>query len=125
MEQAKGHGAANIVTVIMKSKGIDLQAAIDFIAGYCECLIRQFLDAKAVLTSRTDPVFSRDAVRWLDAVGDWIRGNDEYVFHRFSVLLISEIFFDRNRWSFVTERYFGKQNKLVKETMIMDLMKPL
>ena len=33
-------------------------------------------------------------------------------------------FFDRDRWCFVTERYLGKQNKLVKETRIVDL-KPL
>ena len=92
MEQAKGHSAANIVTVVMKSKGTDLQSAIDFIAGYCECLVRQLLDAKVALTSRTDPVFSRDVVRWLDAVGDWVRANEEYVFRRFSVPFISENF---------------------------------
>ncbi|KDR77735.1 hypothetical protein GALMADRAFT_245845 [Galerina marginata CBS 339.88] len=105
MEQAKGHSAANIITVVMKSKGTDLQSAVDFVAGYCECLIRQLLDAKAVFTSHTDPVFSRDAARWLDGVGDWVRGNEE--------------------WCFATERYFGKQNKLVNETRIVELTKRL
>lgn len=92
MEQAKGHSAANIVTVVMKTKGTDIQSAIDFIAGYCECLTRQLLEAKVALTSRTDAAFSKDAVKWLDGVGDWIRGNEEYVFRRFSVPFTSKIF---------------------------------
>ncbi|KDR79641.1 hypothetical protein GALMADRAFT_63553 [Galerina marginata CBS 339.88] len=104
MEQAKGHSGANIVTVVMKSKGINLQSAVDFIAGYCECLTQQFICAKADLASRTDPVFSKDSVRCLDAFGDWVRGNDE--------------------WNFVTERYFGQRNTLVKETRVVELRKP-
>lgn len=83
MEQAKGHSGANIVTVVMRAKGIDLQSAIDFVAGYCECLTQQFICAKANLASRADPIFSRDAVRCLAAFGDWIKGNDESVFRTF------------------------------------------
>ena len=79
MEQAKGHGGANIITVIMKSKGIDLQSAIDFLAGYLECLTQQFLVTKLSLASRADPNFSSDAVRFFEAVGDWIKGYDLYV----------------------------------------------
>lgn len=76
MEQAKGHAAANVVTVIMMSKKMDLQTAVDFIAGYCEALTFQLLDAMYVLSRREDPTFSRDAVRCLEAFGDWVRGND-------------------------------------------------
>lgn len=78
MEQAKGHGGANIITVVMKSKGIDLQSAIDFLAGYLESLTQQFFVAKLSLASRADPVFSSDAVRFFKAVGDWIKGYDLY-----------------------------------------------
>ncbi|KDR71994.1 hypothetical protein GALMADRAFT_229201 [Galerina marginata CBS 339.88] len=104
MEQAKGHSGANIITVVMECKGISLQSAIDFVAGYCECLTQQFVWAKAALTLRTDPIFSKDAVRCLEAYGDWIKGNDE--------------------WSFATERYFGKENALIKKTRIVELRKP-
>ena len=83
MEQAKGHGGANIVTVIMKSKGVDLQTAVDFLAGYCESLTFQLLNAQRTLATRSDPAFSRDAVRCLEAFGDWVRGNDAFVLFLF------------------------------------------
>ena len=75
MEQAKGHSAANAVTVVMRSKVVDLQTAVDVIADYCEVLTLQLLDAQHVLASRADPAFSEDAVRCLEAFGDWVRGN--------------------------------------------------
>ncbi|KDR76786.1 hypothetical protein GALMADRAFT_225678 [Galerina marginata CBS 339.88] len=104
MEQSKGHGGANIVTVVMNSKGIGLQSAMDFVHGYCECITQQLLNARISLLSRPDPVFSRDATRCLEAFGDWIRGYDE--------------------WNFAIERYFGKQTKLVQEKRIVELMRP-
>ena len=79
MEQGKGHGAANIVTVIMKSKNVDLQTAVDFIAGYCEGLVAQFLEAKRILLSHSDPAFSKNAVHALKKFGDWVRGNNECI----------------------------------------------
>ncbi|KAJ7501209.1 isoprenoid synthase domain-containing protein [Mycena galericulata] len=79
MEQSKGHGGANAVTVIMKSKGIDLQAAIDFLGGYCEALTSQLQESRRIFASRNDPVYSKDAVRIIDAFGDWARGNDQCI----------------------------------------------
>jgi hypothetical protein len=79
MEQSKGHAGANAVTVIMKSKGVDLQAAIDFLGGYCEALTSQLQESRRIFASRNDPVYSKDAVRIIDAFGDWVRGNDQYV----------------------------------------------
>nr|BBH51506.1 putative sesquiterpene synthase [Clitopilus sp.] len=104
MEQAKGHSGANIVTVIMKSKRVDLQTAADFVAGYCEALTAQLLEAKQILSSRSDPAYSKDAVRVLEAFGDWVRGNDD--------------------WSFATERYFGKENNAVRESRIVVVRAP-
>ncbi|KAJ7496297.1 isoprenoid synthase domain-containing protein, partial [Mycena galericulata] len=104
MEQSKGHGGANAVTVIMKSKGVDLQAAIDFLGGYCEALTSQLQESRRIFASRSDPVYSKDAVRIMDAFGDWVRGNDQ--------------------WSLATERYFGKENHVVKETRIVKLKAP-
>ncbi|KAJ7124059.1 terpenoid synthase [Mycena crocata] len=104
MEQSKGHGGANVVTVIMKSKGVDLQTAIDFLSGYCEALTSQLQESRHILASREDPVYSKDAVRIIDAFCDWVRGNDQ--------------------WSFATERYFGKENTTVKKTRIVKLKAP-
>ncbi|KAK7059626.1 terpene cyclase [Favolaschia claudopus] len=104
MEQSKGHGGANVVTVIMKSKGVDLQTAVDFLSGYCEALTTQLQESRRILASRSDVVYSRDAVRVIDAFGDWVRGNDE--------------------WSFATERYFGKENHTVKKTRVVKLRTP-
>jgi len=104
IEQAKGQSDANIITVIMKSKGVGIQTAADFLGGYCEALTSQVLEAKRVLSSRSDPIYSKDAVRIMDAFGDWVRGNDQ--------------------WHFVTERYFGKENKTVKETRIVEIKTP-
>ncbi|THU82317.1 terpenoid synthase [Dendrothele bispora CBS 962.96] len=104
MEQAKGHGGANVVTVIMKSKGIDIQSTANFLAGYCEALTAQLLESRQILASRLDPVFNKDAVRVIDAFGDWVRGNDQ--------------------WSFATERYFGKDNEIVKKTRIVEIKEP-
>jgi hypothetical protein len=79
MEQSKGHSGANVVTVIMKSKRVDVQTAVDFLGGYCEALTAQLLEAKRVLRARSDPAYFRDAVSLMDAFGDWARGNVAYV----------------------------------------------
>ncbi|KDR69261.1 hypothetical protein GALMADRAFT_104215 [Galerina marginata CBS 339.88] len=103
MEQAKGHCTTNIITVVMKSKRIDLQSAFDFTAGYCESLTQQLIAAQISLASRTDPVFSNNAVKCLEAIANWVKGSDG--------------------WSFATERYFGKQNVIVKETRAVEMRK--
>lgn len=76
MEQAKGHAGANVVTVIMMSRGLDIQSAVDFVGGFCECLVHQWQVAKECLAARPEQHW-HDAVRVLDAYGDWIRGNAE------------------------------------------------
>ncbi|KAK7437217.1 hypothetical protein VKT23_018659 [Stygiomarasmius scandens] len=99
MEQAKGHSAANIVTVIMKSKEMDIQSAVNFIAGYCEALTAQLLESRRILATKPEPVFNTDAIRVMDAFGDWVRGNVQ--------------------WSFATERYFGQEHRTVQRTRIV------
>lgn len=92
MEQAKGHGNVNILTVIMKSKGINLQSALDFAGGYFEALTTQVNEVRGFLASHKDSIYSQDALRVLDGYGDWVRGNNEYValyLHMLEVLSIS------------------------------------
>ena len=63
----------------MKSKGVDIQSAVDFVGGYCEALTSQLVEARRVLLSCSHRVYSKDAVRILEAFGDFVRGNDQYV----------------------------------------------
>ncbi|KAK0193511.1 isoprenoid synthase domain-containing protein [Armillaria mellea] len=102
-EQAKGLSCANAVTVIMKSKQLDLQSAVDFINGYCETLLDQFEKAKEVLSARPEERYA-DAVFLLKAFGDWVRGNDE--------------------WCFATERYFGKEGREIRKSRVVILREP-
>jgi len=63
----------------MKSKGVDIQSAADFVGGYCEALTSQLVEARRILLSRSHQVYSKDAVRVLEGYGDFVRGSDEYV----------------------------------------------
>ncbi|KAK0218406.1 hypothetical protein EDD85DRAFT_961676 [Armillaria nabsnona] len=71
MEQAKGHSCTNAMTVIMKSKQLDLQSAANFIDSYCKALLDQFEKAKEVLSAQPEEGYS-DAVLLLKAFGDWV-----------------------------------------------------
>ncbi|KAF9021647.1 terpenoid synthase [Hymenopellis radicata] len=74
MEQAKGHDGSNAITVIMKSRGLSLQAAVDFLGGYCDALIDQWQTARGTLAGRPGEKY-RDAVRALDAFVLCTRGS--------------------------------------------------
>ncbi|KAJ7629457.1 isoprenoid synthase domain-containing protein [Mycena polygramma] len=99
-EQAVGHSGANIVTVVMRSKNLDLQGAMHFLGGYSQALIDQLVTAQNVLAARNGES-GLDQARLLEAFGDWVRGNVQ--------------------WSFATPRYFGKANIEAKETLLVEL----
>ncbi|KAF9062379.1 isoprenoid synthase domain-containing protein [Rhodocollybia butyracea] len=103
MEQAKGHSGANIITVIMETKKLKLQVALDFFGGYFESVTNQLHTARTTLNSRPGHEY-HDAVRVLDALADWVRGN---------VL-----------WSFTTERYFGIDSSTIRTTRRVTLKEP-
>ena len=79
MEQAKGHADVNVVTVIMKSKGVDIQSAVNFVGGYCEALTSQLVETRHILLSCLHWVYSKDAVCILEGFGNFVRGNDQCV----------------------------------------------
>lgn len=78
MEQSKAHANANVVTVIMKDKGIELQSAVDFLFSYLESLGQEFLNEKNILSSRLDLIYSRDALKLVEAIEVWMKGYDMY-----------------------------------------------
>ncbi|THU84284.1 terpenoid synthase [Dendrothele bispora CBS 962.96] len=104
-EQSRGQGEFNVISIIMRTKNFELQSAIDFVAGYCDALVAKFLESKQSLLSYSDPVFSQTTIRVLDGIGDWLKGHI--------------------RWSFVTERYFGKEGTAVKQGRIISIHAPL
>nr|BBH51508.1 putative sesquiterpene synthase [Clitopilus sp.] len=103
MEQSKDHSGANVITVIMKERGLDVQGAMDYFGGYCEALTAQFLDAKRKIEKREGQEW-KDAVLILDGYTHFLTG--------------------QVRWGFATERYFGKKNKEVQETRVVELRAP-
>ncbi|KAK7037257.1 hypothetical protein VNI00_011248 [Paramarasmius palmivorus] len=108
MEQSKGHSGANAMTVVMKAKMIGLQEASDYIGNLCENLLSEFqgsqreMEALAREAGEDEADILRDAIRVLEAYGHWVRGNVE--------------------WSFETERYFGKENKNIRQSLRVTLL---
>ena len=74
MEQAKGHTGNNIVTVLMKAKGIDLQTASHMVGDHFTELVNCFIHTKAQLPSWGTEV-DRAVHAYVRALEHWIVGN--------------------------------------------------
>ena len=100
MEQSKGHRGNNILTVLMKAKGISLQQAANIVGDHSVKLMKDLDDAK-----KRWPVWGAhldaDVARYVRALEDWVIGNLE--------------------WSFKTVRYFGPTHDEVKKTRVVAL----
>ena len=59
----------------MKDKGISLQESVDYAGQHCDRLADQYLLARKQLSPSPGP----DAVRFIDALGNWMIGNLVYV----------------------------------------------
>ena len=59
----------------MEEKGISMQESVDFIGKHCNRLADQYLSARKQLSPSLGP----DAVRFIDALGNWMIGNLVYV----------------------------------------------
>ena len=100
MEQSKGIGGNNIVTVLMQEKKIDVQAASDLVGEHFQQLITQFTENKPKLPS-WGPEVDASVAAYVNALEHWIIGN-----------LV---------WSFETIRYFGPHYQEVKRTRVVKL----
>ncbi|KAF8920212.1 isoprenoid synthase domain-containing protein [Mucidula mucida] len=100
MEQHKGHTGNNIVTVLMRSKGLSLQSAADYVGVYFNELMHRFIENRKSL-----PLWggSLDVAvdSYCEALGHWIRGNLD--------------------WSFETQRYFGAEHLTIRKTRLVTL----
>lgn len=100
MEQAKGHNGNNIVTVLMKAKGIDLQAAADLVGEHCKVLMDRFIQTKKA-TPSWGLTLDAAVSAYITALEHWVVGNLE--------------------WSFETQRYFGPTHAEIKRTRLVVL----
>ncbi|KAH9958616.1 terpenoid synthase [Russula dissimulans] len=100
MEQAKGHTGNNIVTVLMKARGCDLQTASDLIGAHYAELMEHYLADRERLPS-FDPQIDADVRLYVRAMENWPIGNLE--------------------WSFETNRYFGPTHDEVRSTRLVVL----
>src|SRR5579872_2824274 len=100
MEQSKGHRGNNILTVLMKAKGIPLQHAANIVGEHSAKLMKNLEDAKKHLPSWGAHV-DADVARYIGALEDWVIGNLE--------------------WSFKTVRYFGPTHDEVKKSRVVAL----
>lgn len=100
MEQSKGHRGNNILSVLMKAKGISLQQAANTVGEHSLKLTKDLEDAKKRLPSWGARV-DADVAFYIRALEDWVIGNLE--------------------WSFKTVRYFGPIHDEVKKTRVVAL----
>ncbi|EMD34166.1 hypothetical protein CERSUDRAFT_98094 [Gelatoporia subvermispora B] len=100
MEQAKGIGGNNIVTVLMQEEDIDVQAAADKVGVKFKVLMDRFLELKTSLP-KWGPTVDAAVASYVMAMEHWVIGNLE--------------------WSFETQRYFGAEHAAVKSTRLVVL----
>ncbi|KAI0325771.1 terpenoid synthase [Cubamyces sp. BRFM 1775] len=101
-EQSMGHGCNNVLTVLMKHKGLTLQGAVDYVGEYWKTLIDRYLNAKKNLPSWGEKI-DEDVARYAKGIEHWVIGTLD--------------------WSFEMPRYFGAERLEVKETRVV-LIRP-
>ncbi len=62
---------SNIVTVLMKEKGMSLQGAADYVGVHCNHLLDTYLNARKNLSQSLGP----EASLYIYFIGQWIIGN--------------------------------------------------
>ena len=91
----------NLVPVLMRTLGIERQAAVDYAADLCNKTVERFLAGKAALPS-WGPEVDAQVQQYIQGLEDWIIANAE--------------------WSFMTERYFGKDGPKIRKSLQVTLL---
>lgn len=82
-----------MIVVVMRERGLDLQAAVDFVGDLCRQSIDRFAHDRDTLPS-WGPKIDRDVQTYIQGLQDWIVGS--------------------LHWSFDTTRYFGVHGAEIK-----------
>ncbi|KZT07613.1 terpenoid synthase [Laetiporus sulphureus 93-53] len=99
-EQSRGD-SHNLVPVLMRTLGIERQAAVDYAADLCNKTVERFLAGKTALPS-WGPEVDAQVQQYIQGLEDWIIANAE--------------------WSFMTERYFGKDGPKIRKSLQVPLL---
>ncbi|EGN99183.1 hypothetical protein SERLA73DRAFT_90456 [Serpula lacrymans var. lacrymans S7.3] len=100
VEQSR-HDTHNMIVVLMRERGLDLQGAVDVVGNFCKGSIDRFQTERDNLPSWGEEI-DRDVAIYIDGLQNWIVGS--------------------LHWSFDSERYFGKEGLDVKQQRIINLL---
>jgi len=101
IEQAAGHGGHNIITVVMNEQGVELNAALDWVAGYHEHVLSEFQVQYRLLPS-WGATTDLKVKTYVERLAYFIRGID--------------------CWAFETQRYFGTKGREIQKERMVSLL---
>lgn len=84
-----------MIVILMEYYGMNLQEAVDYVGGLCRRTIAAFSKNKTRVPSFGCAKLDRDVAAYVQGLQDWIVGS--------------------LHWSFMSERYFGKEGAEVKK----------
>ncbi len=90
-----------MIVILMQLRGFDLQTAVDFVGELCRQTIDTFVENQQNVPS-FGPKLDRDVALYVQGLQDWIVGS--------------------LHWSFMTQRYFGKEGAEVKRHRVVTLL---
>jgi hypothetical protein len=70
-----GLAGNNIITVLMKNKDLDIQAASNFVGKHYKHLMQSYVHDKSNLPSFDDASTDKDVARYIEAMQHWPIGN--------------------------------------------------
>ncbi|KAI0067235.1 terpenoid synthase [Artomyces pyxidatus] len=102
IEQAAGHHAHNIVTVVMRDLGISIEGALEWVGKYHAELLERFVEACEDLSSFGSEELDAQVAEYVQAIAHGVRGLDS--------------------WCFESGRYFGDKGLEVQKHRVVNLL---
>lgn len=90
-----------MIVILMKHHGLSLQGAVNYVGELCKQTIDAFVENQQSIPS-WGPEIDTDVTVYVKGLQDWIVGS--------------------LHWSFVTERYFGRDGAKVKKYRVVKLL---
>ena len=92
----------NMIPIVMRTRGLKLQDAVDFVGELCNLSILRFFEAKRKMPSYDHGGhIDRQVAHYVRGLEDWMVGS--------------------LHWSFESGRYFGKEGRGIKKSRVVRL----
>ncbi|KAI0292682.1 terpenoid synthase [Multifurca ochricompacta] len=101
-EQAWGDGHYNIITIVMNQNKTEIQGAMNWVSEHHKELEEKFMDIYENKIPKFGEPVDKQLTRYVDGIGNWVRGNDQ--------------------WGFEGERYLGKKGPEIQRTRWVTLL---